>query len=92
MQIVKYSLEQWILMYDIYVKKKSFKLCKLKFCHKYPCVCVPALWIIFEFVKKVYSSGTFIKKKYAWQNAVLTEEMFQQIASRLQILPHKSLA
>jgi hypothetical protein len=43
-------------------------------------------------VKKVRSTGSFLDKKYTRQNAVLTEEMLDEIGVRLEHSPRKSLA
>jgi DNA-binding MurR/RpiR family transcriptional regulator len=43
-------------------------------------------------VKKVRSTGSFLDKKYTRQNAVLTEEMLDEIGARLEHLPCTSLA
>jgi hypothetical protein len=90
--MVKYTLEQRILLYDSYVKKKSYKSCKRRFCHRYPGVCIPASSTILRLVKKVCSTGSFLDKKYTRQNAVLSEETLDEIGARLEHSPHKSLA
>jgi hypothetical protein len=43
-------------------------------------------------VKKVRSNGSFLDKKYTRQNAVLTEETFDETEARLEHSPRKSLA
>jgi hypothetical protein len=81
-----------MFLYDSYVKKKSYKLCKRRFCHRYPGVRIPASSTILRLVKKVCSIGSFLDKKYTRQNAVLTEEMLDKIGARLEYSPRKSLA
>jgi hypothetical protein len=71
--MVKYTLEQCILLYDNFVTKKSYKLCKRRFCHTYPDVRVPTSSVIVKLEKKVCSSWSFLDKTYTGQNAVLTE-------------------
>jgi hypothetical protein len=90
--MVKYTLEQWIFLYDSYVKKKSYKSCKRRVHHRYPGVRIPASSTILRLVKKVRSTGSFLDKKYTRQNAVLTKETLDEIEARLEHLPHKSLA
>jgi hypothetical protein len=90
--MVKYTLEQQIFLYDSYVKKKSYRSCKRRFCHRYPDVRIPASSTILRLVKKVRSSRSFLDKKYTRQNAVLTEEMLDEIGARLEHSPCKSLA
>jgi hypothetical protein len=47
-----------------YVKKKSYKSCKRRLCHRYPGVRIPASSTILRLVKKVRSTGSFLDKKY----------------------------
>jgi inhibitor of nuclear factor kappa-B kinase subunit alpha len=90
--MMKYTLEQRIFLYDSYVKRKSYKSCKRRFLRKYPGVRVPASSTIFKLVKKVRSTGSVLDKKYSRQNAVLTEEVLDEIGARLEHSPPKSLA
>jgi hypothetical protein len=90
--MVKYTLEQWIFLFDSYVKKKSYKLCKTRFRHRYPGVRIPASSTILRLVRKVRSTGSFLDKKNTRQNAVLTEETLDKTGARLEHSPHKSLA
>jgi hypothetical protein len=90
--MVKYTLEQRIFLYDSYVKNKSYKSCKTRFRRRYPGVRIPASSAILRLVKKVRSTGSFLDKKYTRQNAVLTEETFDEIGARLEHLPCKFLA
>jgi hypothetical protein len=53
---------------------------------------VSASSTILRLVKKVRSTGSFLDTKYTTQNAVLTEEMLDEIEARLEHSPHKSLA
>jgi hypothetical protein len=78
-------------MYDCYVKKKFYKQCKRRIRRKYPLVRVQASSTIFELVKQVLSTGSFLDK-YSRQNAVLTEEMLDKIGARLENSPRKSQA
>jgi hypothetical protein len=87
--MVKYTLKHLIFLYNSYVKKKSYKLCKRRFRHRYPGVRIPASATILRLVKKVRSTGSFLDKKYTRQNAVLTKEMLDEIGARLA---SKSLA
>jgi hypothetical protein len=89
---VKYTLEQRIFLYDSYVKKKSYKLRKRRFRHRYPGVRIPASSTILRLVKKVRSTGSFLGKKYTRQNTVLTEETLDETGARLKHSPRKSLA
>jgi hypothetical protein len=60
--------------------------------HRYPGVRIPASSTILRLVKKVRSTGSFLDTKYTRQNAVLTEEMLDEIGARLEHSPCKSLA
>jgi hypothetical protein len=62
-EIVKYALEQWVFMYNSYVKNMSHKLYERRLHGKYPGVWVPASSMLFELVKKVRSAGSFLDKK-----------------------------
>jgi transposase len=90
--MVKYTLEQRIFLYDSYVKKKSNKSCSRRFRRRYPGVRIAASSTILRLVKKVRSTGSFLDKKYTRQNAVLTEETLDEIRTRLEHSPRKSLA
>jgi hypothetical protein len=48
--------------------------------------------MILRLVRKVRSTGSLLDKKYTRQNAVLTEEMLDEIGARLEQSPRKSLA
>jgi transposase len=87
-----YTLEQRIFLYDSYVKKKSYKSCERRFRCRYPGIRIPTSSTILRLVKKVRSTGSFLDKKYTRQNAVLTEETLDEIGSRLEHSPCKSLA
>jgi hypothetical protein len=90
--MAKYTLEQRIFLYDKYVKKKSYKSCKRSFRRRYPGVHIPASSTILGLEKKVRSTGSFLDQKCTRQNAVLTEEMLDEIRARLEHSPPKSLA
>jgi hypothetical protein len=89
--MVKYTLEQQILLYDSHVKKKFYKSCKRMFRRRYLGVRSPASSTILRLAKKVRSSGSFLDKKYTRQNAMLTEEMLDEIGASLEHSPRKSL-
>jgi hypothetical protein len=90
--MVKYALEQRIFLYDNYMKKKSYKACRSRFRRRYPGVRIPASSTILRLVRKVRSTGSFVDKKYARQNAVLTEETLGEVGARLEHSPRKSQA
>jgi hypothetical protein len=90
--MVKYTLEQWIFLYDSYLKKKSYKSWKRRFRRRYPGVRIPASSTILRLMIKVLSTGSFLDKKYTIQNDVLTEETLNETGARLEHLPRKSLA
>jgi hypothetical protein len=90
--MVKYTLEQRIFLYDSYVRKKPYKSWKRRFCHRYPGVRIPLHQRFWDWWKKVRSTGSFLDKKYTWQNAVLTEETLDETGARLEHSPRKSLA
>jgi hypothetical protein len=74
-EMVKYTLDQRVLLYDTYMKNISYKSCKRRFCHKHPGEKVAASSTTFELVKKVRSTGSFLHKKYNRQNAVLRKSL-----------------
>jgi hypothetical protein len=51
---------------------------------------VPSSSTIFECMKKVHSTASFLDKKYTRENAVLTEEKLDEIGAGLEHLPCKS--
>jgi hypothetical protein len=69
--MLKYT--QWVFLCDTYVKNKSYKSSKRKFCCIYPGIQVAASSAVFEFVKKLHSTGSVLAKKYTRQNTVPTE-------------------
>jgi hypothetical protein len=69
--MAKYTIDQRILLYDTYMKNKSYKSSKRKFNHKLPGVRVPASSTSFEFEKKVRLTQSFLYKKCNRQNVVL---------------------
>jgi hypothetical protein len=70
-EMVKYTLEKRIFLFDSYVKKNSYKSCERRFRRRYPGVRIPTSSTILRLVKKVRSTGSFLDKKYTRQNAVL---------------------
>jgi hypothetical protein len=52
---------------------------------------VPATLTAFELVNKVRSTGSFLDKKYARQNTVLTDEKLDETEARSEHSPRKSL-
>jgi hypothetical protein len=75
LEMVTYTLEEWVFLYCTYEKNKSHKLCKKKFCCKYTGVRDPASLMIFKSVKKVQSTGSS-------QNAVLTKGKLDETVAR----------
>jgi hypothetical protein len=57
---MKYTFKQLIFIQNSYVNRRSYKLCKIRFHHKYPDVHVPDSSMIFRLVKKVCSSGSVL--------------------------------
>lgn len=81
----------WVFLYDTYMKNKSYRSSKRKFCCIYPGIQGAASSAVFEFVKKVLSTGCVLAKKYTRQSTVLTEEMLHETGFRIEDSPQKSL-
>jgi hypothetical protein len=63
-EMMTHTFQQQGFLQDTNVKNKSYTPCKKRFHHKHPGAGVLILSAIFEFVKKVYSTGSFWDKKY----------------------------
>jgi hypothetical protein len=61
--MVKYALEQRIVLYDSYMKRNPINRVREGFIIKYPDAYVPATSTIFKLVTKVCSTGAFVDKK-----------------------------
>jgi hypothetical protein len=83
---MKYT--QLVFLYDTYVKNKSHKSSKRKFCCIYPGIQVAASSAVFEFVKKVCSTESVLAKKYTRHNNVLTEEKLHETGARIEDSSH----
>lgn len=83
----KYTFIQHILLYDTFVKNKSYKSRKRRFCCEYLGVQIPASPGIFKLVIRLCSSVSLFDKKCVRQNAAFTKEKFR---ARLEQSPCKS--
>jgi hypothetical protein len=81
--MVRYTLEQCVFMYDTYVKFGSAGKCRRKFRRKFHDERVPSRQTIHNLLNKLRTTG--LKRR------VLTEETLDDIGSRLEHTPRKSL-
>jgi hypothetical protein len=82
---VRYNLEQRLFIYD-YVKTNSYKLCRRKFCCKFPGTTCPSGDTVSKLVKKVQTRGILIDRNPLKRNCVLTEGKLDDISHRLDNL------
>jgi hypothetical protein len=57
-------------------------LCKKWFYHKHYGIGVPSSLMVFECIKKVHSTWSFLNKNYNRENALVTEEKLDGIGAR----------
>jgi hypothetical protein len=88
---VRYNLEQRVFTYDCYVKNNSYKLCRRKFCCKFPDTTCPSGDTIPKLVKQVLTHSTLVDRNPLKINCILTEEKLDDIGHRLENSPRKSL-
>ena len=60
--IVRYSLEQRLIIYNTYIRKKSLKTCR-KFRRHFPGISVQSTNAIQQLVEKVCETGSVVNKK-----------------------------
>ena len=63
MLCVRYSLEQRLFIYNVYIRKRSLKRCRLKFRRHFPGILVPSKNAILWLVKKECETGSVVDKK-----------------------------
>jgi hypothetical protein len=71
---------------------ESYRSCNRRFHHKNPGVRVPSSSIIFELVRKVYSTRSFLDKKYTTEDAVESRKCFLPMKTNWDNFPCNSLA
>jgi hypothetical protein len=89
--MVRYTLEQLVFMYDAYVKYKSARKCQRKFQCKSRDERLLSRQTIHNLVSKLRTMGLLRDKKLKHKCQVLTQEKLDDIGSRLEHTPRKSL-
>jgi hypothetical protein len=85
--MVRYTFEQRVFLYDTYVKCASAAKCRPKFRDER----VPSRQTIHNLVNKFKTTGLLIDKEQKHKRRVLIEEKLDDIATRLEHTPSKSL-
>ncbi|PSN47326.1 hypothetical protein C0J52_04407 [Blattella germanica] len=85
----KYTLEQSMILFETYTRKRSYLKCRIQFIRKFPGVSVPNKSTIHRLVCKVHETGAFADKKQNRKRTVLTEEKLGDIAACFEQSPHK---
>ena len=90
---VRYSLEQRVLIYNTYIRKKSIKKCHAKFRRQFPGISVPYKSTIQKLVKKLQTTGSLLDKKYVVLRrggreclTMMISLLFEQSAHLLSVL------
>jgi hypothetical protein len=89
--MVRYTLEQRVFLYDIYVKFGSSGKCRRKFRRKFRDESVPNRQTLHGLLNKLKTTGLLIDKKPKHKRRVLIEEKLDYIGARLEHTPRKSL-
>jgi hypothetical protein len=89
--MVRYTLEQRVLLNDTYMKYESARNCQQKFWRKFCDKRVPSRQTIHSLVNKLKLTGLLIDKKWKHKHWVLSEEKLDDIGARLVHTPRKSL-
>jgi hypothetical protein len=89
--MVRYALEQRVVLYDTHVKYGSGRNCRRKFRCKFRDERVPSRQTIHNLQNKLRTTGLLIDKKQKYKCRVLTEEKLDVIGARLEHSPRKSL-
>jgi hypothetical protein len=77
---MKYSVQQRVFLYDIFLKLKSWRKCQRKFLRKFSESVVPSKAAIYRIMAKFHTVGSVFNKKKP-QKDVLTEETLNDIGS-----------
>jgi hypothetical protein len=86
LDIVRYTLEQCVFVYDTYMKYGSAGKCRRKFRRKFRGERVPGRQIIHSLVNKHRTTGFLIDKKTKHKRRALTEEKLHEIGARFFLL------
>jgi hypothetical protein len=87
--MVRYTLEQRVFLYDIYVKYGSARKCRRKFRCTFRDERVPSRQTIHNLVNKLRTTGLLIDKKQRHQHGVITKEKLEKTGVRLEHTPRK---
>ncbi|XP_069683645.1 uncharacterized protein [Periplaneta americana] len=87
----KYTLQQRIFMYDLYVITSSCREVRQRFLTEFPEVRLPSREAVRKLVNKLRETGSILDKKRRVKRRVLTEEKVGEVGERLEHSPQKSL-
>jgi hypothetical protein len=88
--MVRCILEQYVLLYDTYVKYGSARKCPRKFRRRFRVERVPSRQKIHNFVNKLRPTGLLIDKKQKHKHRVLTEKL-DDVGARFEHTHRKPL-
>jgi transposase len=89
--MTRYTLEQYVFLYDTLVKYESAGKCRQTFRCKFRDERVPSRQTIYNLVNKLRTMGLLIDKKTEHKRRVLTEEKLDDIGARFKHTPRKSI-
>jgi hypothetical protein len=90
--MAKYTLQQRIYLYDMYVRYKAYPKCQMKFKRKFSGTRIPSKPMIQKVVTKVRATGSVLDRRKRPKPRVLTKEKLVAIAAHLDYSPRKSLS
>jgi hypothetical protein len=88
--VVRYTLEQYVFLYDSYMKYRSAGKCKRKFQHKFRDERVPSRQATHNLANKL-RKGLLIDNKQKHKRRVLTEEKLDDTGAIFEHTPRISL-
>ncbi|XP_069683629.1 uncharacterized protein [Periplaneta americana] len=89
---IRYTLQQRLFLYDCYVKRSSVRVCRRKFCRKFPGERIPSRTAVHKLINKVRVTGSLLDKKTGSPKLyVLTEEKLDEIGALIENSPGMSV-
>jgi hypothetical protein len=82
--MVRYALQQHVLLYDTYVKYGYARKCRRELRRKFRDERVPSRQTFHNLVNKLRVTGLLIDKKQKYKRQVLAEEKLDDICARLE--------
>ncbi|PSN39894.1 hypothetical protein C0J52_07946 [Blattella germanica] len=86
-----FTIEQRVFINNTCIKCSSWRRCRCRFQRKLPEVHPPSKYAIYKIAKQFRETGSVLNKKPERKYRVLTDERLNDIGTRLQVSPRKSL-